>query len=189
MTRTEGKRIFVVAGPKGAGKTTFATEFLPNEADCRVFVNADLIAAALNPFGSARVAVEAGRLGGCGCVVVALIQLCGALHSRIKPRQRRVAGTDGLRGPRASQCTVSDPASAKEPAPSSSVSLMPAAHATNSLATFQGFCAHRCVEGLAAVVRTRVQARPAVQGGLRPRPRRPPTPPSAAPPAPRRRWR
>ena len=62
MTRTAGKRIFVVAGPNGAGKTTFATEFLPNEADCRVFVNADLIAAALSPFGPARVAVEAGRL-------------------------------------------------------------------------------------------------------------------------------
>jgi predicted kinase len=35
------------AGPNGAGKTTFAEEFLPNEADCPIFVNADLIAAAV----------------------------------------------------------------------------------------------------------------------------------------------
>ncbi len=62
MTGTAGKRIFVVAGPNGAGKTTFATEFLPNEADCPVFVNADLIAAGLSPFRPARVAAEAGRL-------------------------------------------------------------------------------------------------------------------------------
>lgn len=62
MTGAAGKRIFVIGGPNGAGKTTFATEFLPNEADCPIFVNADLIAAGLSPFGPARVAVEAGRL-------------------------------------------------------------------------------------------------------------------------------
>lgn len=38
-----GKRILVIAGPNGAGKTTFATTFLPNEADCPIFVNGDLI--------------------------------------------------------------------------------------------------------------------------------------------------
>lgn len=62
MTGTASKRVFLIAGPNGAGKTTFATEFLPNEADCPIFVNADLIAAGLSPFGPARVAVEAGRL-------------------------------------------------------------------------------------------------------------------------------
>ena len=56
------KRIFMIAGPNGAGKTTFATEFLPNEADCPIFVNADLIAAGLSPFRPGGVAVEAGRL-------------------------------------------------------------------------------------------------------------------------------
>ena len=35
--------------PHGAGKTTFAIEFLPNEAACPNFVNADLIAAGLAP--------------------------------------------------------------------------------------------------------------------------------------------
>ena len=54
------KRILIVAGPNGAGKTTFAMEYLPNEAGCPVFVNADAIAAALNPFGPLPIA--AGRL-------------------------------------------------------------------------------------------------------------------------------
>lgn len=45
-----------------AGKTTFAREFLPNEADCPVFVNADLIAAGLAPFAPDTAAVQAGRV-------------------------------------------------------------------------------------------------------------------------------
>ncbi len=44
------KKIIIIAGPNGAGETTFATEFLPNEAGCPVFINADLIAAGLAPF-------------------------------------------------------------------------------------------------------------------------------------------
>ncbi len=54
-----GKKILIIAGPNGAGKTAFATEFLPNEADCPQFVNVDLIAAGL-PFAIA--AVKASRL-------------------------------------------------------------------------------------------------------------------------------
>lgn len=46
---TQRKRIVIIAGPNGAGKITFAREFLPNEADCPNFVNADLIAAGLSP--------------------------------------------------------------------------------------------------------------------------------------------
>jgi predicted ABC-type ATPase len=49
-------------GPNGAGKTTFARQFLPNEADCPIFVNADLIAAALAPLSPETVALRAGRL-------------------------------------------------------------------------------------------------------------------------------
>ena len=59
MTRP---RILIIAGPNGAGKTTFAREFLPHEADCPVFVNADLIAAGLSPFRPERAALQAGRL-------------------------------------------------------------------------------------------------------------------------------
>ncbi|MBM4258017.1 MAG: Zeta toxin family protein [Deltaproteobacteria bacterium] len=56
------KKILVIAGPNGAGKTTFAREFLPNEANCPVFVNADLIAAGLSPFQPEVAAVRAGRI-------------------------------------------------------------------------------------------------------------------------------
>lgn len=55
-------KIVIIAGPNGAGKTTFAREFLPHEANCPVFVNADLIAAGLSPFLPEAAAVKAGRL-------------------------------------------------------------------------------------------------------------------------------
>ena len=55
-------RIIIIAGPNGAGKTTFAREFLPNEADCPVFVTADLIAAGLAPFAPEGAARQAARL-------------------------------------------------------------------------------------------------------------------------------
>lgn len=55
-------RVIIIAGPNGAGKTTFAREFLPNEANCPVFVNADLIAAGLAPFAPETAALQAGRL-------------------------------------------------------------------------------------------------------------------------------
>ncbi len=45
-----------------AGKTTFAREYLPNEADCPIFVNADLIAEGLSPFQPGSMAIRAGRL-------------------------------------------------------------------------------------------------------------------------------
>lgn len=57
-----GKRILIIAGPNGAGKTVFATEFLPNEANCPTFINADLIAAGMSPFQPEEAAVGAGRL-------------------------------------------------------------------------------------------------------------------------------
>ena len=57
-----GKHIIIIAGPNGAGKTTFAREFLPQEADCPVFINADLIAQGLSPFRPEAAAVRAARL-------------------------------------------------------------------------------------------------------------------------------
>jgi len=59
---TEERRIIIIAGSNGAGKTTFAREFLPKEAGCPGFVNADLIAAGLSPFEPASAAIRAGRL-------------------------------------------------------------------------------------------------------------------------------
>jgi predicted ABC-type ATPase len=54
--------LYIIAGPNGVGKTTFAREFLPNYADCRNFVNADLIAQAIAPFSPETAAVRAGRM-------------------------------------------------------------------------------------------------------------------------------
>ena len=54
--------ILILAGPNGAGKTTFAREFLVKEASCPRFINADLIAAGLNPFQPENAAIQAGRL-------------------------------------------------------------------------------------------------------------------------------
>jgi predicted ABC-type ATPase len=53
---------YIIAGPNGVGKTTFAREFLPKYADCRNFINADLIAAGMSPFAPESVAIRAGRL-------------------------------------------------------------------------------------------------------------------------------
>ena len=55
-------KIYIIAGPNGAGKTTFATEFLPKYAQCKNFVNADLIAQGLAPFNSKSVEITAGRI-------------------------------------------------------------------------------------------------------------------------------
>ena len=62
MTSAADKKIIVIAGPNGAGKTVFAGEFLPEEAGCPAFINADLIAAGLAPFAPEAAAFKAGRL-------------------------------------------------------------------------------------------------------------------------------
>jgi predicted ABC-type ATPase len=54
--------VYIIAGPNGAGKTTFAREFLPRYADCRNFINADLIAQGVSPFSPEAAAFRAGRL-------------------------------------------------------------------------------------------------------------------------------
>jgi predicted ABC-type ATPase len=56
------RKIIIIAGPHGAGKTTFARTFLPGEGDCPRFINADLIAAGLSPFAPERAATKAARL-------------------------------------------------------------------------------------------------------------------------------
>ena len=54
--------IYVIAGPNGVGKTTFAERYLPDEAKQLEFVNADLIARGLSPFDPDAVAMDAGRI-------------------------------------------------------------------------------------------------------------------------------
>ena len=54
--------MYLIAGCNGAGKTTFAKEFLPKEVKCLRFLNADEIARGLSPFKPSASAVKAARL-------------------------------------------------------------------------------------------------------------------------------
>lgn len=53
---------WIIAGPNGSGKTTFALEYLPKVAGCTHFVNADLIAAGLSPLAPERELIAASRI-------------------------------------------------------------------------------------------------------------------------------
>src|SRR6516164_8004430 len=54
--------IYLIAGCNGAGKTTFAKEFLPHEVKCLRFYNADEVARGLSPLDPRAGAIKAGRL-------------------------------------------------------------------------------------------------------------------------------
>jgi predicted ABC-type ATPase len=54
--------IYLISECNGAGKTTFAKQFLPHEVKCLNFLNADLIAQGLSPLNTRAAAIKAGRL-------------------------------------------------------------------------------------------------------------------------------
>jgi predicted ABC-type ATPase len=54
--------IYIIAGCNGAGKTTFAREYLPHEVKCLRFLNADELARGLSPLDPGAGAFKAGRL-------------------------------------------------------------------------------------------------------------------------------
>jgi predicted ABC-type ATPase len=56
------KKLYVIAGCNGAGKTTASFTILPEILDCKEFVNADEIAKGLSPFQPEKVSFEAGRI-------------------------------------------------------------------------------------------------------------------------------
>ncbi|MBU6325694.1 MAG: zeta toxin family protein [Bacteroidetes bacterium] len=62
MSETEDKKLYVIAGCNGAGKTTASFTILPGILDCREFVNADEIARGVSPFQPEKAAFEAGRI-------------------------------------------------------------------------------------------------------------------------------
>jgi predicted ABC-type ATPase len=56
------KKLYIIAGCNGAGKTTASFTILPDILDCKEFVNADEIARGLSPFQPEHVQFEAGRI-------------------------------------------------------------------------------------------------------------------------------
>jgi predicted ABC-type ATPase len=56
------KKLTIIAGCNGAGKTTASYAVLPKILDCDEFVNADEIARGLSPFNTEKVSFQAGRL-------------------------------------------------------------------------------------------------------------------------------
>jgi predicted ABC-type ATPase len=56
------KRLFIISGCNGAGKTTASYTILPEILNCEEFVNADEIAKGLSPFHPESAAIQAGRL-------------------------------------------------------------------------------------------------------------------------------
>ncbi len=56
------KKLYIIAGCNGAGKTTASFTILPEILDCKEFVNADEIAKGLSPFQPEKVSFEAGRI-------------------------------------------------------------------------------------------------------------------------------
>lgn len=56
------KKLYIIAGCNGAGKTTASYTVLPEILNCKEFVNADEIAKGLSPFQPEKVSIEAGRI-------------------------------------------------------------------------------------------------------------------------------
>jgi len=56
------KKLYIISGCNGAGKTTASFTILPEILECKEFVNADEIAKGLSPFQPEKVAIEAGRI-------------------------------------------------------------------------------------------------------------------------------
>lgn len=56
------KRLYIIAGCNGAGKTTASYTILPEMLNCHEFVNADEIAKGLSPFNPYKAAIHAGKI-------------------------------------------------------------------------------------------------------------------------------
>lgn len=56
------KKLYIISGCNGAGKTTASYTVLPEMLNCREFVNADEIARGISPFQPEKVAIQAGRI-------------------------------------------------------------------------------------------------------------------------------
>jgi len=59
---SKNKKLYIIAGCNGAGKTTASKRLLPDLIDCVEFINADEIAYCLCPENVESVALQAGRI-------------------------------------------------------------------------------------------------------------------------------
>jgi hypothetical protein len=82
----------VIAGPKGAGKTTCARRFLAEKLRLRVFVHADMIAARLSPCAPEKAVFEGGGASWCGVRSEVCDDQAGAVESD-PCRDRRISVT------------------------------------------------------------------------------------------------
>lgn len=62
MSKEKKPHCYVVAGPNGSGKTTFAMKYLPTIASCHDFINADEIAKGLSPLNFRAGLLQAGKI-------------------------------------------------------------------------------------------------------------------------------
>lgn len=53
--------LYIMAGPNGAGKTTASRYLLPEVFGMEIFINADIIAAGMNPANPEAAAIAAAR--------------------------------------------------------------------------------------------------------------------------------
>ena len=56
------RKVYIISGPNGSGKTTFVQKYLPEYASVKNFVNADYIASGLSPFDTSIIALKAGKM-------------------------------------------------------------------------------------------------------------------------------
>ncbi len=56
------RKLYIIAGCNGAGKTTASYTILPKILTCKEFVNADEIAKGLSPFQPEKASIQAGKL-------------------------------------------------------------------------------------------------------------------------------
>lgn len=56
------KKLYIIAGCNGAGKTTASYTILPEILECKEFINADEIAKGISPFQPEKAGIEAGRV-------------------------------------------------------------------------------------------------------------------------------
>ncbi len=56
------KKLYIIAGPNGVGKTTLSYTILPEIFNCYEFVNADEIAKGISPLNPEKAGIRSGRL-------------------------------------------------------------------------------------------------------------------------------